>query len=74
MNDSAANVDLRPVRIAQVSRAQRRLPHERQAHDLAAIRRFGIAYMSDGVAALPAAGLSRRFPISCAISTVSGSL
>jgi hypothetical protein len=30
--------------------------------------------MSDGVPALPAAGVARRRPISCAINTVSASL
>ena len=30
--------------------------------------------MSDGVPALPAAGVARLVPISCAISTVSASL
>ena len=38
------------------------------------ILRFGMAYMSEGIAALPAPGFAGLIPISCAISTVSGSL
>ena len=52
------------VGIPQVSGAKRRLPHERQAHDLGDVRRFGMAYMSEGVAALPGAGVARRVPMS----------
>ena len=74
MNDSAANVDCGPF-------GSRRLPVRSGVSQIAGkpttspvVVRFGIAYMSEGVAALPAAGDARLDPISCAISTVSASL
>ena len=74
MNDSAANVDCGPF-------GSRRLPvRSGVSHTVGrpttspAILRLGMAYMSEGVEALPPAGLARLDPISCAISTVSGSL
>ena len=65
---------LRTIRIAQVAGAKRRLPHSGRLTTSPTIRRLGMAYISDGIEALPAAGLARRDPMSCAISTVSGSL
>ena len=38
------------------------------------VRRFGIAYIEVGASVLPLAGCAGRRPMSCAISTVSGSL
>ena len=74
MNDSAAKVDCGPF-------GSRRLPVRNGVSQTSgspttssSVRRLGISYMSFGNAELPAAGLSRRCPNSCAISTVSGSL
>src|ERR1700688_4634726 len=74
MNDSEAKVAWGPL-------GSRRFPVRRGVSHTsgrlttwAAIRRLGIAYISEGVDALPAAGLARLDPINCAINTVSGSL
>ena len=64
MNDSAANVDCGPF-------GSRRFPVRSGVSQISGrlttspvIRRLGIAYISEGVAALPAAGLARRDPMS----------
>src|SRR5262249_16288324 len=74
MNDSDETVDCGPL-------GSRRLPVRSGVSHTSGrlttcvdIRRFGIAYISPGVAALPGAGRSRLTPINCAINTVSGSL
>jgi len=74
MNDSAAKVACGPL-------GSRRLPVRSGVSQTAGspttspvILRLGITYMSDGTDALPPAGRARRVPISCAMSTVSGSL
>src|ERR1700683_2929337 len=72
MNDSEAKVDCGPLGSLRfpvrsgVSQTRGRLT------TWLVIRRWGIAYISLGVAALPAAGRARLIPISWAISTVSG--
>ncbi len=62
MNDSAANVDCGPL-------GSRRFPVRSGVSQIsgrlttsADIRRLGMAYISEGVAALPLAGLARRDP------------
>ncbi len=74
MNDSNANVTCGPL-------GSRRLPvRSGVSHVIGrptmrvVVRRFGIAYIADGASALPGAVRSGRRPMSCAISTVSGSL
>jgi len=74
MNDSAAKVDCGPF-------GSRRLPvRSGVSHTVGrptispTILRLGMAYISEDIAALPAAGFGRLDPIKCAISTVSGSL
>src|SRR5580700_2816856 len=74
MKDSEANVDWGPL-------GSRRFPVRSGVSHTSgrlttwvAIRRCGIAYISEGVAALPADGLARLDPINWAINTVSGSL
>ena len=64
MNDSEANVTCGPF-------GSRRLPVRSGVSHTSgrlttcvAVRRFGMAYMSEGVAALPAAGVARRVPMS----------
>src|ERR1035441_2671131 len=74
MNDSEAKVDCGPL-------GSRRFPVRSGVSQISgrlttslAMRRLGIAYISEGVAELPLSGLARLEPINWAINTVSGSL